>query len=124
MEVKDESLETANKLLDEARNLLPAVTTPAYSGLRELLGKTTIELASKYRANEQNEKYVHNMSHGLELTGYDDNVDHFNQFLDYLEQDSKNAEALELIRKALPKLENKALAEKLILRLKQIEKKN
>ena len=124
LEIKDESLEIANKLLDEALNLLPSTTTTNYSRSHKLLGETIIDLAMKYRANEEKENYIHNMSRGLELAGFDVNEEQFFQFLEYLEQDSKIAEALELIRKALPKLENKALAEKLILRLKQIEKKN
>ena len=61
------------------------------------------------------------MKRGLELAGYDVGGDYFEQFLDFLETESKPDEALQLIDAALEELNDQSLIKKLQVRRKRLD---
>ena len=119
LEIELDEFEKANALLREAEELLPAVTLPRFSLLPDLVGLAYVSLAIEREAND--ESYSQNMKRGLELAGYDVGGDYFEQFLDFLETESKPDEALQLIDAALEELNDQSLIKKLQVRRKRLD---
>ena len=61
VDINDGKLEEAQKLLDEAAELLPKLTTPAFSDLPYALGTTFVDLANAFRKNDDGKSYRKNM---------------------------------------------------------------